>query len=174
MTYSQLLSDLAALNVHPLTDTNVHAVACERDGAVTLDFDGSELREAKADLEKLQTDYDELESRQEHLEIQKDALETILDEIKSEAPADRGCTLRQALKRAEQAEAQARQWREQAQIGQELVETLRKRKGVSVGYLREKNAILRILGVLMRYSDDPVSLSRIVTDAKITLSRIHS
>ena len=60
LTYSQLLAELIALNLHPLAETNVHTVTSDR-GAAVLDFDTSEVCAIKADFYQAEKDCDELQ-----------------------------------------------------------------------------------------------------------------
>lgn len=98
MTYSQLLSDLTALNLHPLAETNVHAVTQDR-GAAFLDFDTS----AEGGLDDLKW------------------------EIKSEEPDEKGRTLRQYIEDAKLQRLQAAAWRGEAEKYKAELLALRKR-----------------------------------------------
>lgn len=82
MTYSQLLHDLAQINLHPLADTNVLAVTNDR-GAAILEFD-SEEEALKAELKE--ADKRLVASEQETNDMEARALkaEELLDEMEAE------------------------------------------------------------------------------------------
>ena len=70
MTYSQLLSDLAALRLHPLADTNGYAVTSDM-GAVVLQLNGTdELEELREKVEALENECADLECTIEDLKNQ--------------------------------------------------------------------------------------------------------
>jgi len=75
MTYEQLISDLTALNLHPLAETNVYAVTDDR-GAAILDFRGETVQ-------SLEQRIAELEESLEASEAENDNLEQQIDELKN-------------------------------------------------------------------------------------------
>jgi predicted RNase H-like nuclease (RuvC/YqgF family) len=75
MTYSQLISDLTALKLHPLADTNVQSVTEDR-GAAFLDFRGETVQ-------SLEQRIAELEESLEASEAENDNLAQQIDELKN-------------------------------------------------------------------------------------------
>jgi len=126
MTYSQLLHDLAQLNLHPLADTNVNAVTDDR-GAAILEFH-SEEEALKAELKE--ADKRLVASEQETNDMEARALkaEELLDEVKSEEPEEKGRTLRQYKEDAEQADMRAANWKAAYYKMEAELKELRRRK----------------------------------------------
>ena len=126
MTYSQLLHDLAQLNLHPLADTNVNAVTNDR-GWALLEFD-SEEEALEAELKE--ADKRLVASEQETNDMEARALkaEELLDEIKSEEPEGKGRTVRQYIEDAEQAAMRAAHWKAAYHDIEAELKELRRRK----------------------------------------------
>jgi hypothetical protein len=164
MTYKHLLDSLTALNLHPLAETNVHAVT-EDKGAASLDFDQSEVEAGKADFYQAEKDNTELQQENSDLERKLEIAESQLDEIR-----DEGGTLRQYVARTKQAEETAANWKAHAEKCELETMALRKRKGVAAGYLQEQTNVLRLLSALSAYPD---TLTELLPTIKTVLSRIH-
>jgi len=177
MTYSQLLSDLTALNLHPLAETNVHAVTQDR-GAAFLDFDTS------AEQQELEGLRDEAQAWQRHCESADAALDqansdlekanALLDEIKGEEPDEKGRTLRQYIEDAELQARQAAAWRGEAEKYKAELLALRKRKGVTCNFVREQTNTLNLLNSINQYQSNGKLTEQQTLDLRALLVRIYA
>jgi chromosome segregation ATPase len=117
--------------LHPLAETNVHAVTEDR-GAALLHFDTSAeeegLTDLKAELKSAESDFAETEDQLQ--EVKRDLLRAnaLLDEIKGEEPDEKGRTLRQYIEDAEQADMRAANWKAAYDKIEAELKELRRRK----------------------------------------------
>lgn len=169
----EILSPMAE-KLHPLTLTNASNVVVDSFGEVVFEYSDAET--FKAETDELKVELADANGEIRELTDQKGALERelrdaqgLLDETRSdETPGD---TLRSYIARAEQAEDAARRWKIAHNDMERELTALRKRKGITVNYVKYQKAVLSLIGELARY---PNGAAPYVADAKKLVSQIYS
>ena len=155
---------------HPTIETNIEAVELDGTGAQFLVDDSEstgQIADLRNDLAEKERECDELSSQLDGWKSRAINAEALLAEVKSEAPADKGCTLQLAIARAERAEEAADKAAQNAVAWSHEVTALRKRKGVSANLFRCEREILTLLGRLREYPEQGLK------DVPALLAKLH-
>lgn len=147
MTLCRLIEDLQriALTVHPMTPTSAFSVRFEPERGVMLEDTREEewenkIKEFISEAEDRQTSLDTVESELKGKEIECDALQLLLDEVKEEGLP--GKTISYYRHEATTAMDHAHTWRIAYEDMKNELTSLRKRKGLTTGFVRFERAIL--------------------------------
>lgn len=143
MNLRDLQQEVAAIRLHPLTETNIDALDAST-GFVLLETDVSDLTserdEARENETKLAKELKESEDENNRLDRELEDCRALLSEVKDDAG-----TLLEYRERAEKADGLTKLWQREAIEAQAETAAMRKRKGIPAGIFSQHLPIISLL-----------------------------